>query len=89
MFLSLVHLRALRCALCDKLLAEPGSRSFIVDANGDPVSFPADNPPEEMTLEIVCEQGHVTQVSVPHEVGAEESLTTPDDAPVARDAILR
>lgn len=89
MFLSVVHLRELRCSLCAALLAAPGSRSFIVDERGDPVKFPAENPPQEMTLELICENGHVTQIDIPADASAEESLMTPDEAPLATDAIYR
>lgn len=89
MFLSVVHLRELRCVLCREVLAVPGARSFIVDSSGEPVPFSADGVPERMLLEIVCSRGHVTQVAVPDDVAAEEVLTTPDDAPVGRDAVLQ
>jgi hypothetical protein len=86
MFLNLVHLRDVRCALCDTQLAAAGSRSFIVDANGDPVNFSSDDPPAEMVVEIACPNGHLTQFSVPGEIGAEESLQTPEEAPIGADA---
>lgn len=86
MFLSLVHLREARCALCNELLATPGARSFIVDAGGNPYAFPQENPPEEMLVRLRCTSGHVTEMNVPAEVSAEESLQTPDDAPLGADA---
>ncbi len=86
MFLSLVHLRELRCALCEALLATPGARSFIVDSDGNPYAFPEDKPPEEMLVRLTCPNGHVLEMNVPGEVSAEESLQTPDDAPLATDA---
>ena len=88
MFLNLVHLRELRCALCNALLATPGARSFIVDADGSPHAFPPENPPEQMLVRLSCPNGHVTEVDVPGEVSAEESLQTPDDAPIAADAVF-
>lgn len=89
MFLSLVNLREMRCPLCKELLAPAGARSFIVDGEGNPVHFSPDDPPPEMTLEIRCSNGHVNVVSVPNDAGAEESMTTPQDAPIGRDAVLR
>ena len=89
MFLSLVHLRELRCPLCQSLLAQPGARSFIIDANGDPVNFSAEKPPEQMTVEITCENGHITPLNVPGEVSVEESIATPEEAPIGKDAVLQ
>ena len=89
MFLSIVHLRERRCTLCNALLAQAGARSFIVDTEGEPVRFSAENSPEQMQLEIVCENGHVEVINVPGEASAEESLDTPDGAPIARDAVYR
>lgn len=88
MFLSLVHLHERRCVLCNALLGAAGSRSFIVDAGGDPVSFPAENPPEQMQVEIVCQNGHLNRLEIPGDASAEESLNTPDGAPIGRDAVL-
>ena len=88
MFLSVVHLLDRRCALCNAVLASAGSRSFIVDEMGDPVSFPADAPPERMQVEICCENGHANGLDIPGDASAEESLNTPDGAPIARDAVL-
>jgi hypothetical protein len=87
-FLALVHLRELHCGDCNALLAQAGARSFIVDANGDPLNFSQEEPPEEMTVEIACPNGHDTTLYVPNEVAAEETLVTPPDAPIGRDAIL-
>ncbi len=86
MFLSLVHLQDLRCRQCNALLATAGARSFIVDSNGDPMSFSQDDPPAEMVVQLACPDGHVTELNVPNEIGAEESIQTPDDAPIAEDA---
>ena len=88
-FLAIVHLAERRCAQCDALLAMPGARSFLVDANGLPVSFNVDDPPAEMTVEIRCPNDHVTALLVPNEVAAEETLTIPERAPIAVDATLR
>ncbi|MEO6913529.1 MAG: hypothetical protein ABI182_05855 [Candidatus Baltobacteraceae bacterium] len=85
-FLNLVHLRELHCAVCKAELAVPGSRSFVVDENGDPVLFKEDQEPAEMIVEIVCPNGHTTEAAVPNELAAEPSLQTPDDAPIALDA---
>ena len=87
-FLALVHLRELRCAECSALLAQAGARSFIIDAAGDPMNFSQEEPPEEMTVEIACPNGHATTLYVPNEIGAEETLVTPPDAPIGRDAVL-
>ncbi|HLI97353.1 MAG TPA: hypothetical protein VKT72_14890 [Candidatus Baltobacteraceae bacterium] len=88
MFLSLVHLRELRCEECSELLAQPGARSFIVDAQGNPLLFSADDPPAEMVVEVLCPNGHGNELNVPNETSAEESLNTPDDAPSGADACL-
>ena len=87
-FLSLVHLRELRCPQCSALLAEPGARSFIVNEEGSPVTFAQDDPPAEMVIEMRCEKGHIQELNVPNEIAAEETLSTPDDAPLAVDAVL-
>jgi hypothetical protein len=87
-FLALVHLRDLRCAECNALLAEAGARSFIVDEEGDPLNFSAEEAPEEMTVQIVCPRGHDTMLYVPNEIGAEETLVTPPGAPIGRDAVI-
>lgn len=88
MFLNLVHLVALQCEACTAALAEPGARSFIVNGHGDPVQFSADDPPAEIVVELLCPNGHLTELNVPNEISAEESLTTPDEAPIAFDACL-
>ena len=87
-FLALVHLRELRCAQCNELLASPGARSFLVDQNGEAMSFTQDEPPAEMTAAIVCSRGHENLLYVPNEIAAEETLYTPEGAPIARDAIM-
>lgn len=69
-------------------LAEAGARSFIVDGQGDPVLFAEDDPPAEMIVQITCRNGHDTRLTVPNEISAEETLQTPEDAPVATDAVL-
>jgi hypothetical protein len=86
MFLSLVHLRELRCHACDAVLATAGARSFIVDSDGDPLRFVQDDPPAELIVQLACPNGHVTELNVPNEISAEESLQTPDDAPIGTDA---
>jgi hypothetical protein len=88
-FLSIVHLRERRCPLCNALLATAGARSFIVDSQGDPVAFATANPPAQMQLEMRCENGHIDVITVPGEASAEESIHTPDDAPIALDAVYR
>ena len=87
-FLAVVHLRELRCKTCDAPLAEAGARSFIIDDHDEPVWFEADAVPEEMTLVITCPNGHPEEIFVPNEVGAEETLLTPEDAPLGTDAVL-
>jgi len=88
-FLSIVHLRERRCILCSALIAEAGARSFIVDDRGDPVDFAAEGPPERMQVAIVCENGHVNPIDVPGDASAEESMYTPDEAPIGRDALYK
>jgi len=87
-FLDIVHVRERRCAQCGEIFAEPGSRSFIVDASGLPVNFDAEKPPEQLRLALTCPYGHVTTVNVPEDLSAEATLMTPDDAPIAVDAVL-
>lgn len=87
-FLSLVHLRDLRCDECSLLLAPAGARSFIVNGEGSPVGFAQDDPPAEMLVELACENGHVHELNVPNEIAAEETLSTPEEAPIAVDAVL-
>lgn len=88
MFLSLVHLSELRCEECKELLAMPGSRSFIVNLEGDPVAFSTEDPPAEMIVHLLCPNGHASELDVPNEIGAEESMSTPDEAPIGADACL-
>jgi hypothetical protein len=88
MFLSLVHLSELRCEQCSELLAGPGARSFIVNLDGDPVQFSAGDPPAEMIVHLLCSSGHANELNVPNELSAEESMMTPDEAPIAADACL-
>lgn len=88
MFLDLVHLLELRCEQCSAVLAQPGSRSFIVDNSGDPVNFSQDDPPAEMVVHLACPSGHTTELNVPNEISAEETLVTPDEAPIAVDACI-
>ncbi len=87
-FLSLVHLKELRCAECSELLARAGARSFIVDAQGDPVTFTREDPPAEAVVRVACSSRHTNELNVPSEISAEESMTTPDDAPLGMDACL-
>jgi len=87
-FLDLVHVRERRCAQCHQVLAQAGSRSFIVDTNGLPVDFDPEKPPEQVRVELTCSAGHVTMLSVPEDVSAEATMMTPDDAPIALDAVL-
>ena len=87
-FLALVHLRERRCPDCNALLGAAGARSFVIDDRGDPVAFSQDEPPEEVRVELVCENGHTTTLLVPEDLGAEDTLVTPDGAPIARDAII-
>jgi hypothetical protein len=87
-YLSLVHLREVRCLECGAELAQPGARSIVVDLAGDPIDFPTDDQPAEMSVELTCINGHQTTLLVPNEVGAEETLITPDDAPLAGDAMV-
>lgn len=85
-YLALVHLRDAACSQCGAPLAVAGARSFVVDADGTPHAFPSDAVPEAMTVEIDCENGHANRFFVPNELGAEETLQTPEEAPLARDA---
>ncbi|MDQ2681573.1 MAG: hypothetical protein M3Y21_11245 [Candidatus Eremiobacteraeota bacterium] len=87
-FLNLVHLREMRCSICNNVLASAGSRSFVVDDHRDPVWFAEDQEPVEMIVEITCPNGHSTNIAVPNELAAEPALQTPDDAPIALDALL-
>lgn len=88
MFLSLVHLAELRCEECKDLIAQAGARSFIVTLDGDPVRFSPDDPPAEMVVHLLCPQGHASELNVPNEISAEESMNTPDQAPIGADACL-
>lgn len=87
-FLALVHLRELRCGQCNELLATAGARSFLVDDRGEALHFSQEAPPDEMTVAVYCSNGHENVLYVPNEIGAEETLYTPEDAPIARDAII-
>jgi hypothetical protein len=87
-FLSIVHLQPQRCPECGMPVAEPGARSFIVGTDGSPVLFSEDDPPAEMKVEIPCPNGHDVELFVPNEIAAEETLMTPDEAPIATDAVL-
>lgn len=52
------------------------------------MSFSESEPPEEMTVEIECPNGHPVTLYVPNEIAAEETLRTPETAPIARDATI-
>lgn len=88
MFLSLVHLTELRCGACSELLAQAGARSFVVNGEGDPVGFSTDDPPAEMVVHLLCPGGHANELNVPNDISAEESMITPEEAPIAIDACL-
>lgn len=85
-YLALVHLRDAVCSQCGAPLAAAGARSFVVDSDGAPHAFERDAVPEEMAANIQCENGHDNRFFVPNELAAEETLQTPEDAPIARDA---
>ena len=87
-YLAVVHLRELRCGECGLPLAAAGARSIIVDEQDEPVNFPAGEVPEEMQIALLCDNEHATLLYVPNEISAEETLHTPEDAPVGRDAML-
>lgn len=87
MFLSVVHLHPLLCS-CGEMLAQAGARSFVVDAGGDPLAFSAADPPAEMVVAFTCGHGHVNQLRIPNELSAEETMQSPDDAPLGADAVL-
>jgi hypothetical protein len=87
-FLAVVHLRDLACRECGAEIAAPGARSFVVDPQGAPILFDEQSMPGEMTLTIACPRGHLSELLVPNEVGVEETLATPDAAPIAPDAVL-
>jgi hypothetical protein len=85
-FLALVHLHELRCPQCSALLAVPGARSFVVDEHGEAMNFSEADPPDGMTVAILCPNGHRVIRTVPRDLSAEEALIVPDDAPIGRDA---
>jgi hypothetical protein len=87
-FLAVVHLRELECPECGATIAQPGARSFVVDPQGGPLLFDEESAPSEMTLTIACPRGHHATLLVPNEVAVEETMTTPDAAPIAADAVL-
>lgn len=87
-YLALVHVRAPECPVCGTVLAPAGARSFLVDAQGLPFAIRADDRPAEMTVEIACPNGHRLGLVVPDEISAEETLDTPESAPIAPDAVL-
>jgi len=87
-YLALVHLRDLNCEACGAPLAVAGARSFIVSGDDEPVGFEQDAVPEEMTVELHCPAGHATQMFVPNEIGAEETMQTPEEAPIGADAFI-
>lgn len=76
----------MRCATCDELLADPGARSFLVNASGDPLSVGTEDPPSTILVEVRCSNGHSSRLRVPDDLAAEETIAVPDDAPIARDA---
>lgn len=87
-YLALVHLRDLACEACGAPLAVAGARSFIVTEDDEPLGFEANAVPEEMTVELRCPFGHTTTMFVPNEIGAEETMQTPEDAPIGADAFI-
>ena len=87
-FLDLVHLRERSCAQCGDVLAQAGARSFIVDVSGLPVEFELEHAPAGLQVELTCANGHATVLRVPEDVSAEATMMTPDDAPIAVDAVI-
>jgi hypothetical protein len=87
-YLALVHLRDLACEACGAPLAAAGARSFIVSDDGEPFGFEPSAIPEEMSVELRCPLGHETTLLVPNEIAAEETLQTPEDAPIGADAFI-
>ena len=87
-FLAVVHLRDLACPECGAQIAVAGARSFVVDPEGAPLLFDEQSMPSEMTLTIACPRGHLAPLLVPNEVAVEETMATPDAAPIAADAVL-
>ena len=41
-----------------------------------------------MAVQLTCPNGHAVELNVPNEIAAEETLTTPDEAPIAADAVV-
>ncbi len=87
-YVNLVHLRELACARCGQVLAQAGARSFVVDAQGNPLNVAQDEGRSQLAVMLTCRNGHATGLSVPDDVAAEEALVTPDDAPIGADARL-
>jgi len=87
-FLAVVHLRDLVCPECGAKIADAGARSFVVDREGTPVPFQEQQMPSEMVLTISCPHGHAVTLLVPNEFAVEETMATPDAAPIGADAIL-
>jgi hypothetical protein len=87
-FLALVHLRELTCPQCGAVLATAGARSFVVDERHEAVNFSQNEPPDGMTVAVLCPNGHRVIRRVPDELAAEETLAVPDDAPIGHDALL-
>jgi hypothetical protein len=87
-FIAIVHLRDLRCPECGLQIAEPGARSFVVDADDTPVWFAPDDAPAELAVDVTCDNGHPVRLLLPNEVSAEEASTVPEKAPFGPDAVV-
>jgi hypothetical protein len=87
-FIAIVNLRELRCPECGVLVSEPGARSFVVDAEGQPVWFAEDDAPAELAVDLRCVNGHDVRLFLPNEVSAEEVAMVPKGAPLGPDAEL-
>lgn len=70
------------------MLATAGARSFVVDDADEAINFSESDPPQTMTVSILCPSGHQVVQTVPEQLSAEEALAVPDNAPIARDARL-
>lgn len=87
-FLAVTHLRPAVCPRCGAVVAEAGARSFVVDGDGAPQGFDADDPAAELRVSLACKNGHSIELLVPNEIGAEAVSTIPDGAPIAADAVV-
>lgn len=59
--LALIHQQTLLCAVCRSEVAALGSHSVVTTRDGAVILFDDQDPPTQLTVAIVCNDGHTTK----------------------------